>query len=71
MNLLSHVGSDPDQLWFTKHSLWDVPISSYPISQVWFIIDPNVKLLPMVFPFSGVPGSPQSLTKNMARSYNN
>ena len=42
-----------------------------PILQVWFIIDPNVNVSPMVLPLAGVPGSPQSLTDKMLILKNN
>ena len=42
-----------------------------PILQVWFIIDPNVNVSPMVLPLAGVPGSPQSLTDKLLILKNN
>ena len=57
------MGSESDQLEFSKHIRCDAPIISNPSLQVWFMVDPNVKLSPMVLPLPGVPGSPQLLTK--------
>ena len=72
--LHTHVGRGADQLPLLKHSLWDSPINLYPSLHVWLTIDPKVvdsalisdgptvTIVPVVLPFTGVPGSPQSTT---------
>ena len=57
-------GNGSDQFPSGKHSRWFAPSRLYPTSQVWLTIEPNVVDVPIVSPLMGMPGSPQSITKN-------
>ena len=68
VDLLSHVGRGSDHTpidgsSLNTHSLSSAPLSIKPTSHVWVTTDPNVVEFPIVVPLSGIPGSPQLITK--------
>ena len=62
-SLLSQDGSSVDQFPLSKHVRSLSPTITKPSSQVWVATEPKVVKGAVVSPLSGVPGSPQSMTK--------
>ena len=56
-------GRGADHMPLAKHSLSASPLSKKPPLQAWVTTDPKVVDVPVVVPSTGVPASPQSITK--------
>lgn len=57
-------GKGSDQVPSGKHLLSSAPTSTYPLSQECVTVEPTVVDETMMFPLTGVPGSPQVSTVN-------
>ena len=65
-----HIALMPDHLPDVPHVLIEDPDSLYPLLHLYLTVPPNVKMLPVLFPLEGVPGSPQSITKTILNVIN-
>ena len=55
----------PDHLSDASHVLIEDPDSLYPWLHLYLTVPPKVKTLPVLLPLEGVPGSPQSVTRQI------
>ena len=63
LTLPLHSALFPDHVPDALHVLFEDPDSLYPWLHLYLTVLPKVKTLPVLLPLEGVPGSPQSITK--------